>query len=130
MLGISMIMMPIMTNGLNQLPTRLNPHGTAVNNTLNQVAGAIGTAIFVSLMNSHAKSSIAEQMSKVDLTSITELEKAQIQQLGLLDGIQFAFLIASITTVAALILSLFIKRVDVSKEAVAKLEAEDATGSK
>jgi len=130
MLGISMIMMPIMTNGLNQLPTRLNPHGTAVNNTLNQVAGAIGTAIFVSLMNSHAKSSIAEQMSKVDLTSITDLEKAQIQQLGLLDGIQFAFLIASITTVAALILSLFIKRVDVSKEAVAKLEAEDATGSK
>ena len=81
-------------------------------------------------MNSHAKSSIAEQMSNVDLTTITELEKAQIQQLGLLDGIQFAFQIASITTVAALILSLFIKRVDVSKEAVAKLEAEDATSSK
>lgn len=129
MLGISMLMMPIMTNGLNQLPTRLNPHGTAVNNTLNQVAGALGTAIFVSLMNSHAESSIAEQMSKVDLTTITDAEKAHIAQLGLLDGIQFSFLIATFTTLVALVLTLFIKRVDVSKEAIAKLEAEDAAAN-
>lgn len=129
MLGISMIMMPIMTNGLNQLPTRLNPHGTAVNNTLNQVAGALGTAIFVSLMNSHAASSVTEQMSKVDLSTITDAEKAQINQLGLLDGVQFSFFIATLTTLFALLLTLFIKRVDVSKEAIAKLEAEDSAGS-
>src|SRR5690606_13968523 len=36
MLGISMLMMPIMTNGLNALPNRLNPHGTAMNNTAQQ----------------------------------------------------------------------------------------------
>jgi len=126
MFGISMVMMPIMTNGLNQLPTRLNPHGTAVNNTLNQVAGALGTAIFVSIMNSRAESSITEQFSKVDLTTITDVDKAHITQLGMLDGIQFAFLIATFTTVVALILTFFIKRVDVSKEAVARMEAEDA----
>ncbi len=44
MFGMSMVMMPIMTNGLNQLPTRLNPHGTAINNTVQQVAGFFGTA--------------------------------------------------------------------------------------
>lgn len=130
MFGISMIMMPLMTNGLNQLPTRLNPHGTAVNNTLNQVAGALGTAIFVSLMNSHAKTSIAEQMSKVDVTTITDAEKAHIAQLGLLNGVQFSFLVATGTTIVALLLTLFIKRVDVSKDAIAKLEAEDAALSK
>ncbi|MDV2888282.1 MFS transporter, partial [Alkalihalophilus pseudofirmus] len=45
MMGMSMVMMPVSTNGLNQLPARFYPHGTAMNNTLNQVAGAIGTAL-------------------------------------------------------------------------------------
>ncbi|MGR5913697.1 MFS transporter [Bacillus pacificus] len=52
MFGMAMVMMPLMTNGLNQLPTRLNPHGTAVNNTAQQVSGSIGTAILVTIMNS------------------------------------------------------------------------------
>ncbi|MFC6334535.1 DHA2 family efflux MFS transporter permease subunit [Paenibacillus septentrionalis] len=130
MFGISMVMMPIITNGLNQLPTRLNPHGTAVNNTLSQVAGALGTAVFVSIMNSRAESSITEQFSKVDLTTITDIEKAQITQLGLLEGIQFSFLIATLTTAVALILTFFMKRVDVSEEAVAKMEAVDAANNK
>src|SRR5690606_804610 len=130
MLGISMVMMPIMTNGLNQLPTRLNPHGTAVNNTLTQVAGALGTAIFVSIMNSRAESSITDQFSKIDPTTITDIEKAQITQLGMLEGIQYSFLIATFTTVVALILTFFIKRVDVSESAVARMEAEDAAAAK
>src|SRR5690606_16586849 len=44
MLGISMVMMPVSTNGLNQLPPHDYPHGTAMNNTMNQVSAAIGTA--------------------------------------------------------------------------------------
>ena len=55
MFGMAMVMMPLMTNGLNQLPTRLNPHGTAVNNTAQQVSGSIGTAILVTIMNSVTK---------------------------------------------------------------------------
>ena len=50
MLGISMVMMPSTTAGLNQLSDRLVPHGTAMNNTMRQVAGAVGTALFVSVM--------------------------------------------------------------------------------
>jgi DHA2 family lincomycin resistance protein-like MFS transporter len=34
MIGISMVWMPAQTNGLNQLPPELYPHGTAVMNTL------------------------------------------------------------------------------------------------
>ncbi len=41
MLGMSMVMMPVMTNGMNQLPARFYPHGTAMNNTLQQVSGAM-----------------------------------------------------------------------------------------
>lgn len=50
MLGISMVMMPSTTLGLNQLPKSLISHGTAMNNTFRQMAGAVGTAILVTVM--------------------------------------------------------------------------------
>nr|WP_245831961.1 DHA2 family efflux MFS transporter permease subunit [Oceanobacillus senegalensis] len=50
MLGIAMVLMPVTTAGLNVLPTRLIPHGTAVNNTFRQVSGAIGTALPITIM--------------------------------------------------------------------------------
>jgi len=127
MLGISMVMMPIMTNGLNQLPTRLNPHGTAVNNTIQQVAGAIGTAIFVSIMTSHTATSVTEQLAGIDPTTLAKEDMANITRIGMLEGIQYTFLIATFTTLVAFVLTFFVKRVDVSKEAIAKIEGENAT---
>src|SRR5581483_6758205 len=60
MFGMSMVMMPVMTNGLNQLPARLYPHGTAMNNTLQQVAGAIGSALLVTVMSNRTKTHAAD----------------------------------------------------------------------
>ncbi|MBS4162498.1 multidrug efflux MFS transporter, partial [Klebsiella pneumoniae] len=51
MLSISAIMMPSQTNGLNELPKHLYPHGTAIANTLQPVAGALGVSVFVSIMS-------------------------------------------------------------------------------
>ena len=39
-----------MTNGLKQLPPELNPDGNAVINTLQQLAGAIGTSIITTIV--------------------------------------------------------------------------------
>ncbi|AKG74690.1 DHA2 family efflux MFS transporter permease subunit [Salinicoccus halodurans] len=50
MLGVSMVMMPVTTAGLNQMSKKLVPHGTAMNNTMRQIAGAVGTALLVSIM--------------------------------------------------------------------------------
>lgn len=50
MFGIAMVMMPSTTLGLNQLPTKLIPHGTAMNNTFRQVSGSVGTAVLVTIM--------------------------------------------------------------------------------
>ena len=122
MFGISMVMMPIMTNGLNQLPARLNPHGTATNNTVQQVAGSIGTAILVSIMNTRATSTgedLAAQAAANQTTPMGEEQiaalQAQIGQQALLDGIQFSFLVATGITLLAFVLSLFLKRVKVEK---------------
>src|SRR5699024_5044133 len=54
MLSISMVMMPVTTAGLNQLPPQLIPHGSAMNNTFRQVSGAIGTALLVTIMSTSA----------------------------------------------------------------------------
>ncbi|MFD1777387.1 MDR family MFS transporter [Fredinandcohnia salidurans] len=118
MFGMSMVMMPIMTNGLNQLPARFYPHGTAINNTAQQVSGSIGTAVLVTIMNSVAKSEGESLIANVDPTTLTESTQALIGQQALLAGINYSFLVALGINIVALILAMFIKRVDVSDKAV------------
>ncbi|GAF15070.1 drug resistance transporter, EmrB/QacA family [Bacillus sp. JCM 19045] len=124
MLGMALVMMPIMTNGLNQLPTRLNPHGTAINNTAQQVSGSIGTAILVTIMNSVASTEAANLLAGVDPATITEATSAAVMQQSLLSGIQFAFYVSLAMNLIALVLAFFVKRVDTSIEAVRKIEEE------
>ncbi|MHC9533429.1 MDR family MFS transporter [Dellaglioa sp. BT-FLS60] len=50
MFGISMVMMPTTTSGMNALPSNLMGHGTAVNNTARQIASSIVTAVMVSVL--------------------------------------------------------------------------------
>ncbi|WP_051404866.1 DHA2 family efflux MFS transporter permease subunit [Bacillus cihuensis] len=125
MLGMSMVMMPIMTNGLNQLPTRLNPHGTAINNTAQQVSGSIGTAILITIMNSVTKTKAENLMAGVDPATLTDASTAVLTQQALLAGIQYSFLVTLVINIIALVLALFVKRVDTSAAAISKLENQD-----
>jgi len=50
MFGVSMVMMPVTTNGMNALSTDMIRHGTAANNTVRQVATSMTTAILVSVL--------------------------------------------------------------------------------
>ncbi|GAK00463.1 LOW QUALITY PROTEIN: multidrug resistance protein [Geomicrobium sp. JCM 19055] len=54
MFGFSMVMMPVNTAGLNQLPPKLIPHGAAVTNTIRQMTASIGTALIVTMMTTTA----------------------------------------------------------------------------
>ncbi|TCI51896.1 DHA2 family efflux MFS transporter permease subunit [Exiguobacterium sp. SH1S21] len=115
MFGMSMVMMPIMTNGLNQLPTHLNPHGTAINNTAQQVSGAIGTAVLVTIMNSVTRTEAESLMTGVDPSTLTESAMGAMTQQALLSGIQVSFYVALAMNLLALVLAFFVKRVDVRK---------------
>lgn len=44
-------MMPASTNGLNALPQDKYPHGTAIFNVLQPIAGATGIAVFVGIVS-------------------------------------------------------------------------------
>jgi DHA2 family lincomycin resistance protein-like MFS transporter len=49
MAGLGLMMTPLMTESLGVLPEHLYSHGSAILSTLQQVAGAMGTALFVSV---------------------------------------------------------------------------------
>jgi len=107
MIGISMVWMPAQTNGLNQLPRELYPDGTAIMNTLQQVAGAIGTAVAVSIMTAGMTGFMKDAADPTDPANAP---------LALTAGIQNAFIFAMIVAIIGLIVAFFIKRVIVKKQ--------------
>ncbi|MCR2806765.1 MDR family MFS transporter [Paenibacillus soyae] len=106
-LAMSMIMMPAQTNGLNQLTPKYYPHGSAILSTLQQVAGALGIAFFISIMSSGTKDYL---LSSSDPTSPAELAGS------VMAGIHNAFEVGMYFSIVALILSFFVKRVTAPKE--------------
>lgn len=125
MFGFSMIMMPVMTNGLNQLDAVLYPHGTAMNNTLQQVSGAIGSAIFLTIMNARMSNWISNEIMIQRQSGEFPVDEGaqqavmeELTRVGMLEGITFSFFIAAIVTIVALVLSFFIKRVVPKREAI------------
>ncbi|WP_405169776.1 DHA2 family efflux MFS transporter permease subunit [Paenibacillus sp. FSL H8-0280] len=104
MVGICAVWMPSQTNGLNQLPPELYPHGSAIMNTIQQIAGAIGTAVAISLISvgSHAFMGTA-----IDPTNPVN------DSLALIAGVQTSFVFAFVVALVGLPLAFFIKRVQV-----------------
>ncbi|GGF23413.1 putative MFS-type transporter YcnB [Halobacillus andaensis] len=94
MFGLSMVMMPVTTAGLNELPPKLIPHGAAMNNTMRQIAASVGTAILVTVMTTTAMT--AEQQQTTETPEIF--------------GVNFAFMVVTALTFIALILSIFVRR--------------------
>jgi MFS transporter, DHA2 family, lincomycin resistance protein len=102
MVGVGMVWMPAQTNGLNQLPPELYPHGTAVLNTLQQVAGAIGIAVAVSILTGGMEKYLH---SSSDPSQLTEIAKAMTV------GSQNVFWFTMVIALIGLILAFFIHRV-------------------
>lgn len=119
MFGMSMVMMPVSTNGLNQLPRRFYPHGTAMNNTLNQVSAAIGTALLITVMSTREKMHETGLMQALTAEP-TETALMQIKAKAMLEGINDSFFVASLIALVALILSFFIKRATPAEDPMAE----------
>jgi len=65
MVGLSMMFTPLMTDALGVLPDRLYSHGSAILTTLQQVGGAAGTALFVTVMAKASRSGGAADLPGV-----------------------------------------------------------------
>lgn len=111
MVGMAMVMMPVSTTGMNQLPRKLYPHGTAIMNTLQQVSGGIGTALFISIMISGQRGYLSRSSDPTDPGEAMN---------ALVSGMDHAFTIAWIIAAVALILVLFLRRTTAPEEAKAE----------
>ncbi|MUV36944.1 putative MFS-type transporter YcnB [Lentibacillus sp. JNUCC-1] len=90
--GVGLINMPIMTAGINALPDKLIPHGTAVINTARQFGGSLGLTFIISFITRTASDSGAVQATEY------------------LAGVKNAFLVAFIFALVGLVLSLLVKK--------------------
>lgn len=67
--------MPLNTAGLNALPRELGSHGSAVNNIIRQLAGAIGTAVVITVYTIQATSHASELSMENGNISAMQLAK-------------------------------------------------------
>ncbi|MEK4511001.1 DHA2 family efflux MFS transporter permease subunit [Paenibacillus sp. FSL K6-2524] len=104
-IGLSFITMPLNTAGLNALPKQLGMHGSAVNNTVRQIAGAIGTAVVITIYTAQATSHAATVMHSNPSTT-PELLKTLASILGASDAYYFMMILA----VIALVITLFMPK--------------------
>ena len=84
--GLALLFTPAFTTGLNPLPPHLYSHGSAIMSTTQQVAGAAGTALLVSIF------------AVVSAAS------------GLVAGMSAAFLTATVIAFAAVVLSAMMRK--------------------
>ncbi|MDR7074000.1 DHA2 family efflux MFS transporter permease subunit [Fictibacillus barbaricus] len=144
MFGMSFLMMPIMTAGLNQLPKHMSSHGTSMSNTLRQVSGSIGISLITTIFTNRTTFHMNEMSSSMNtadpffMTSFNEFVQkiamtlhlpqslAQQQAIKFLFGkanqqsavygINDAFIWATVISAIGLVLSLFLR--DVRKDKV------------
>ena len=94
MLGISFVLMTVTTWGINSLPSNDIASGSAIGSTLRQIAGSIGSAVFMSIMSSVAASHI-NTMPKT---------------LANIKGLNSSFLASSVLVLIGLVLAVIFMR--------------------
>nr|WP_321315198.1 MDR family MFS transporter [uncultured Ligilactobacillus sp.] len=105
-MGITLVLMPSTTAGLNALPLNKMNDGTAINNTLRQTLGAIGTAIFTTVYSNIQNA----QMPSKHLLHAAPLQYKHEAIIAALNGYHAAFFTAVIFGVIGLILAFSLKK--------------------
>lgn len=93
--GLAGLFTPVFTSGLGSLKPHLYSHGSAIIGTVQQLAGAAGTALFITVMTAQSVALAAGGASEVTATA---------------GGIQAAFLSGAIISLVAVAASFFVRK--------------------
>ena len=96
-LGMCLMMTPLMTTALSSLPKKLYSHGSAIMNTFQQLAGAMGTAFLVVFLARGTLAGAAAGLSPAAATA---------------QGTHWAFLCAGVAGIAIAVIAPLLKRAD------------------
>jgi DHA2 family lincomycin resistance protein-like MFS transporter len=105
-IGLGFIFTPLFTLALSSVPPHLYSHASATVGTIQQIAGAAGTALFVTVLTTVSVNLGNQGASVVEATA---------------GGMQFAFLSGAILSVVAIGLALAIKKPASSEELAREL---------
>ena len=94
-LGLALLFTPLFTAGLGDIPPKLYSHGSAVVGTVQQLAGAAGVALFITVMSATVGAQLARGASEVAATAA---------------GIHTAFIYGAVISLVAIPLSFFIRK--------------------
>ena len=108
-IGLALMFTPLLTSALGSLPQHLYSHGSAIVSTLQQVAGAAGTALFITVMTRGIASGTDAGASVVDATA---------------DGIHTALMYGGAISAVAVLVALLVRRPPASPDAVPQPEPE------
>ncbi len=92
--GLALMFTPLLTSALGSVKPHLYSHGSAVFGTAQQLAGAAGTALFISVMTIRSTSLVGEGVA---------------QDAALAGGIRAAFLYGAVIFLLAVVASFFVR---------------------
>jgi DHA2 family lincomycin resistance protein-like MFS transporter len=113
MISLAALFTPVFTMGLGSLPPHLYSHGSSLLGTIQQIAGAMGTALVVTIMTSRATSLVGDGVAPVAAS---------------LDGMRWAFAVAAgLCVIVLALVAMMPARIDDPDSTPAGAEPEDAT---
>jgi DHA2 family lincomycin resistance protein-like MFS transporter len=93
--GLAFMITPLFTSALGSLPRNLYGHGSAIINTVQQLAGAAGTALFITVLSTTTAARLAAGADALEATAA---------------GVQGAFLWGGVVSVVAGAATLLVRR--------------------
>jgi len=94
-IGLAFIFTPLFTSSLGSLPKHLYSHGSATVSTVQQVAGAAGTALFISIMSGIVATAVSNGASQAE---------------GFAQGIHTALMLGAATLSLSIVTAFFVKK--------------------
>ncbi|MEO9322073.1 DHA2 family efflux MFS transporter permease subunit [Nocardioides sp. C4-1] len=94
-IGLAFMFTPLLTSALGSLPAHLYSHGSAIVSTLQQVAGAAGTALFITVMTRGVVAGTEDGVPLVEATA---------------DGIHAALMYGGVISAIAVLVALLVRR--------------------
>ena len=105
-MGLALLFTPLITNGMSSLSPRLSSYGSAIVGTIQQVAGAAGIALFISVSSAFA--------GPAGLTSDSVTA----------EGVRAAFLVGAIIALVTIPLALLVRRAALAEPSHSAASAE------
>jgi len=113
-LGLAFLFTPLFTSALGALPQHLYSHGSATLATIQQVAGAAGTAIFIAFLA---------------IGTANGHDSGLGNAASIASGVRLAFLVGAIVSLAALALAFFVRKPASPEITNAELGVDDPSHS-